>query len=190
MITNNNICNTISNNDSICNKTSSISHYEYIPISSNDFCKESISDLVSKEVKKIVDETNNTGDFDGDDVFVDEVFSLDVDNISVQEDGTTVVRWCDGEVTFVRCSKDDKNDLYAAFCAALAKKVYGSTSQVRKLIREYNVENINKKIAEEKRKVTEERMKREKINHDRKIRSMAKRMRLEEEARNYYMSRK
>lgn len=190
MIINDNICNTISNNDSICNKISTVSRYEYTPISSSNFCGESVSDLISKEVKKIVDETNNTEDLNGINIVMKNAFCLDVKNISVQSDGTTVVRWCDGDVTFVRCSKDDKNDLYAAFCAALAKKVYGSTSQVRKIVSEYNVENINKKTAEKKRKATEERMKREKINHDRKIRSMAKRMRLEEEARNYYMSRK
>lgn len=46
----------------------------------------------------------------------------------------TIVFWKDGTKTIVRRSDDTADDLYSAFCAALAKKVYGSNSQVKKIL--------------------------------------------------------
>lgn len=46
----------------------------------------------------------------------------------------TIVIWSDGSKTIVSCSKDDTYNGYAGFCAAVAKKMFGSTSQVKKII--------------------------------------------------------
>lgn len=46
----------------------------------------------------------------------------------------TAVSWADGTVTVIKKKEDDPWDEQAAFAQALAKKVYGSTSSVRKII--------------------------------------------------------
>lgn len=46
----------------------------------------------------------------------------------------TIVFWEDGSKTVVKCSKDDEYSPYFGFLAALAKKVYGNPSRVRKII--------------------------------------------------------
>ena len=43
-----------------------------------------------------------------------------------------IVLWLDGTKTIVSCSENDKWDEYAAYCAALAKKIYGTTSAVHR----------------------------------------------------------
>lgn len=46
----------------------------------------------------------------------------------------TIVFWLDGTKTIVRCQADTKSNVYNAFTAALAKKIYGSNSQIKKII--------------------------------------------------------
>lgn len=46
----------------------------------------------------------------------------------------TVVLWKDGTKTVVRCAGDETYSLYNAFVSALAKKVYGSNSAVKRII--------------------------------------------------------
>lgn len=46
----------------------------------------------------------------------------------------TTVLWADGTGTVVKKKEDDPWDEQAAFAQALAKKVYGSTSSVRKIV--------------------------------------------------------
>ena len=46
----------------------------------------------------------------------------------------TIVFWEDGSKTVVKCSKDDEYSPYYGFLAALAKKVYGNPSRVRKIV--------------------------------------------------------
>ena len=46
----------------------------------------------------------------------------------------TIVFWEDGSKTVVKCSKDDEYSPYFGFLAALAKKVYGNPSRVRKIV--------------------------------------------------------
>lgn len=99
---------------------------------------------------------------------------LNVEYINTQPDGTTVVRWNDGTVTYVRKSKNDSNDLYTAFCAALAKKIFGSTSNVYKTVNNSYVPNRNAKAAAEKAAKAEAKRAEDKANHDRRIRRMAK----------------
>lgn len=46
----------------------------------------------------------------------------------------TVVFWLDGSKTIVRRDPEDADNLHTAFCAALAKKIFGSNTAVKKTI--------------------------------------------------------
>lgn len=65
----------------------------------------------------------------------------------------TIVFWKDDTKTIVKRSDDTPDDLYSAFCAALAIKIYGSNSQVKKILRMADVQpmsdRMRKKEAEE-----------------------------------------
>lgn len=47
----------------------------------------------------------------------------------------TIVFWNDGTKTIVKCAEDDEPDDYMAFCAAYCKKVFGSNSQLKRVIK-------------------------------------------------------
>lgn len=49
----------------------------------------------------------------------------------------TVVIWSDGSKTIVSCSKADTYNQYAGFCAAVTKKMFGSNSNIKKIIDKY-----------------------------------------------------
>lgn len=53
----------------------------------------------------------------------------------------TIVYWADGEKTVVKCMDTDTFDPMTGFCAALAKRVYGSTSAVKQIIKASNYED-------------------------------------------------
>lgn len=101
-------------------------------------------------------------------------------------DGSTVVYWNDGTRTAVRLCKEDAmngaDSTYTAFCIALAKKIYGSNSALHRLIHDIDENTIREKKEAERQKLIEEKKRREKINHDRKVRKFAKQMRLLDEA--------
>lgn len=66
--------------------------------------------------------------------------------IIVNEDSkVTVVMWDDGTKTIVKCSDADQYDSYAAYCAAFAKKCYGTNSQLKKTIENLTVVQESKK---------------------------------------------
>lgn len=44
----------------------------------------------------------------------------------------TVVFWSDGSSTAVRCGESEIADDYAAFCAALGKKIFGNNSALKR----------------------------------------------------------
>ena len=49
----------------------------------------------------------------------------------------TILIWSDGSKTIVSCGENDVYDRYAGFCAAVAKKMFGSTSRVKKIIESF-----------------------------------------------------
>ena len=51
----------------------------------------------------------------------------------------TVVLWEDGDKTIVRMCELDEYDSYAAYCAAFAKKCYGTNSKLKKTIERLTV---------------------------------------------------
>lgn len=56
----------------------------------------------------------------------------------------TIVFWKDGTKTIVKCAKDEEPNDYNAFTAALAIKLFGTNSHVKKIIK-------NKTVIQEKK---------------------------------------
>ena len=63
----------------------------------------------------------------------------------------TIVIWADGSKTVVKCTEGQEFDEYSGFVAALAKRAFGSTSQVKKVIN-----TIGKRFEPNKTSNTEE----------------------------------
>lgn len=62
-------------------------------------------------------------------------FSIYPNRIYYYDNNYTTVLWNDGTRTTVKLSDDDIYDEYSAFCAALAKRIYGSNSRIKKIIK-------------------------------------------------------
>lgn len=77
---------------------------------------------------------------------------FDIKSIEVSVDHrTVVVVWTDGETTKVVRSENDPDDIYMAFTAALAKKLYGSNSAIKRTI----AKKMNQHKPKEKKEETE-----------------------------------
>lgn len=61
------------------------------------------------------------------------ITNLQVKSIKFDKKFTTVT-WNDGTTTRVGCMLEDEYNKYEAFCAALAKRIYGSTSSVKHIV--------------------------------------------------------
>lgn len=61
------------------------------------------------------------------------ITNLQVKSIKFDKKFTTVT-WKDGTTTRVGCMLEDEYNKYEAFCAALAKRIYGSTSSVKHIV--------------------------------------------------------
>ena len=46
----------------------------------------------------------------------------------------TIVLWADGTKTIVSCGEADSYDYYSGFCAAVVKKLFGSTTHAKKVL--------------------------------------------------------
>lgn len=57
----------------------------------------------------------------------------------------TIVFWPDKTKTVVKCSENDIYDPFDAFTAALAKKIYGTTSSVKTMLKKVTIEQKPKK---------------------------------------------
>ena len=84
----------------------------------------------------------------------EDLFFKDMEPKKIIKSGDrTIVFWKDDTKTIVKRSDDTPDDLYSAFCAALAIKIYGSNSQVKKILRMADVQpmsdRMRKKEAEE-----------------------------------------
>lgn len=82
------------------------------------------------------------------------VFGLYPNRIYYYDNDYTTVLWNDGTKTTVKLSDDDIYDEYSAFCAALAKRIYGSNSRIKKIIKTQGRTPLSK---EDKKRRKEER---------------------------------
>ena len=68
----------------------------------------------------------------------------------------TIVLWSDGTKTIVSMSKDETHfDPEAAFCAAYTKKIFGTNSKIKRIIKEKSNIEQHQRIVEEKLKMEE-----------------------------------
>ena len=83
--------------------------------------------------------------------------------------GTTAVVWDDGsEATVVRCGEGETFEPYSGFAVAVAKKLFGSTSAVKKLIDEKDADKAKARREEERKRKAEEKRKIEEKNRERR----------------------
>lgn len=74
-----------------------------------------------------------------------EVFVSDMIRNVVFSGPKTIIIWKDGSKTIVSCGDEDQYDRYAGFCAAFTKKIFGSTSKIKKILEKYAKEDNNAK---------------------------------------------
>lgn len=91
--------------------------------------------------------------------------NLEVKSIRFDQKFTTVT-WNDGTTTRVGCMLADEYNRYEAFCAALAKKIYGSTSSVKHIV-DTKDEQIEIDKQRKEREVQEKAMQIRKARKDR-----------------------
>lgn len=85
----------------------------------------------------------------------DEMKKLDVKKI-IFSGPKTIVLWSDGTKTIVSMSKDEtKFDPETAFCAAYTKKMFGTNSKIKRIIKEKSNIEQHQRIVEEKLKMEE-----------------------------------
>jgi len=94
----------------------------------------------------------------------------------------TTVTWNDGTKTRVSCGENEQQSRYSAFCSALAIKIFGTNSQVKKI-----VETKDEQLEIDKQnKVHEEQERAAKIRKARKdrlwVKKRAKELALEQRA--------
>lgn len=65
--------------------------------------------------------------------------------------GEVIVIWKDGTKTTVRPIEGTPRSIYSAFTAALAKKIFGSNSQVNKIVSKYEVPEKRNELKRKKR---------------------------------------
>ena len=46
----------------------------------------------------------------------------------------TIILWADNTKTIVSCGEADSYDYYSGFCAAVVKKLFGSTTHAKKVL--------------------------------------------------------
>lgn len=91
-----------------------------------------------------------------------------------EKSGHTCVVWDDGTSTVVHCGEGEKFERYLGFCAAVMKKLYGSTSAAKKLMDDKDAELAKARKEEERQRLAEERRKEEAENRERKTQRNAK----------------
>ena len=94
--------------------------------------------VVSNNVKDILDDKMAYADVATRSTFYEEEIEHKSNKIMpkkiISQGPATIVFWNDGTKTIVKKTAVDEHDSYAAFCAALAKKIYGGNSTVKNIV--------------------------------------------------------
>ena len=100
--------------------------------------------------------------------------------VNIWENGNnTIVQWEDGTKTVVTAEHPESKSTFAGFCAALAKKIYGTTDKVMKQI-DRAVENP-KLPAKRKKEEAERRKLAREIQHELRVKDRERRIKCEME---------
>lgn len=67
--------------------------------------------------------------------------------------GVTVVLWIDGTKTIVKAAEGDKHDAYLGYCTALAKKIHGTNSALKRDLEKVLVVTTKKEKGNKNEKV-------------------------------------
>lgn len=84
-------------------------------------------------------------------------FAIYPKHIYYYDNNYTTVLWNDGTKTTVKLSDDDIYDEYSAFCAVLAKRIYGSNSKIKKIIKTQGRVPLSKEEKKARKKERKER---------------------------------
>ncbi len=90
---------------------------------------------MEKSIKQLTKETNDMLNK----LFADMVRDDFTPEKILKNGSATIVFWKDGSKTIVKRSADDAPDDYAAFTAALAIKIFGSNSGLKKVLKDKTV---------------------------------------------------
>ena len=120
-------------------------------------------DIVEWEVEKMKKEKDVKSAYSGlpREQLCTKTFAIYPNRIYYYDNNYTTVLWNDGSRTTVKLSDDDIYDEYSAFCAALAKRIYGSNSRIKKIIKTQGRFLLSK---EEKKARKKERKERAEMN--------------------------
>lgn len=120
-------------------------------------------DIVEWEVEKMKKEKDVKSAYPGlpRERLCTKTFAIYPKHIYYYDNNYTTVLWNDGTRTTVKLSDDDIYDEYSAFCAALAKRIYGSSSRIKKIIQAQGRVPLSK---EEKKARKKERKERAEMN--------------------------
>ena len=111
-------------------------------------------------------------------------FHLSIPGIKsiVYREMTTTIYWADDTSTTVRCGEDTPYDRYAGFTACVCKKLFGSTTRVKKTMAQYDQALIDARVKEARQKKEAELKRLAERRARRRIKRMAKRKAEEIEA--------
>ena len=88
-----------------------------------------------------------------------------------EKTGYTTIVWEDKTSTVVHCGEGETFEPYMGFCAAVVKKLFGSTTAAKKHMDEKDAEQVKTKKEAERQKKAEETRKKEAENRERKIKA-------------------
>lgn len=116
-------------------------------------------DIVEWEVEKMKKEKDVKSAYPGlpREQLCTKTFAIYPNRIYYYDNNYTTVLWNDGTRTTVKLSDDDIYDEYSAFCAALAKRIYGSNSRIKKIIKTQGRFLLSKEEKKARKKERKER---------------------------------
>lgn len=132
--------------------------YDYGEVHETDFSVWDI-DIVEWEVEKMKKEKGIRSAYPDlpREQLCAKTFAIYPKHIYYYDNDYTTVLWDDGTKTTVKLSDDDIYDEYSAFCAALAKRIYGSNSKIKKIIQAQGQAPLSKEEKKARKKEGKER---------------------------------
>ena len=85
-----------------------------------------------------------------------------------KDKGYTTILWTDGTSTVVHCGESDHFERYFGFCAAIMKRLFGSTSAAKALMDKYDLELEKERKEQERQKKVQAQLELERKNRERK----------------------
>lgn len=84
------------------------------------------------------------------------VFSVPVIRSVIFNGPATTIIWADDEKTTVKLADGQEYDRYAGFCACVCKRLFGSSTNSKKMMDDHDVDVIRNRLAEKKQREKEQ----------------------------------